>query len=65
MITQPTATEVRRALGNVKFPATKQQLIEEARKQDISEDVINILLNCPERRYNTSEDVVLVCNELY
>jgi ferredoxin-like protein FixX len=31
----------------------------QARKQDVSRDIINILLNCPKKKYHTSEDVVL------
>lgn len=58
---QSSSTEVQRILGNVKFPVTKQQLIEEARKQNLSSDLINVIQSCPDRQYNSSEDIIKEC----
>lgn len=56
-----SSTDVQRVLQNVKFPATKQQLIEEARKQNLSSDVMNVLQDCPDRQYNNSQDIINEC----
>ncbi len=56
-----SSADVQRVLQNVQFPATKQQLIEEARKQNLSSDVINVLQDCPDRQYNNSQDIINEC----
>lgn len=56
-----SSTDVQRVLQNVKFPATKQQLIEEAKNQNLSSDVIDVLQNCPDRQYNNSQDIINEC----
>lgn len=58
---QSSSAEVQRILGNVKFPATKKQLLEEARKQNISSDVINVFESCQDRQYNSSDDIIKEC----
>lgn len=58
---QSSATDVQRVLGNVKFPASKKQLIEEAKRQNLSSDVINVLESCPDRQYNSSNDIIQEC----
>lgn len=55
---QASTTEVQNILGNVKYPATKNQIIDEARKQNISGDTMQALENVPDREYNSSDDVV-------
>jgi Protein of unknown function (DUF2795) len=61
LMQQSSSTDIQRVFGNVKFPATKQQLIEEARKQNLSSDVINVLQSCPDRNYNSSGDIIQEC----
>lgn len=56
-----SSADVQRVLQNVKFPATKQQLIEEAKNQNLSSDVMNVLQNCPDRQYNDSQDIINEC----
>jgi hypothetical protein len=56
-----SSTDVQKVLQNVQFPATKQQLIEEARKQNLSSDVISVLQDCPDRQYNNSQDIINEC----
>lgn len=53
--------KIQSALGNVKFPASKNQLLEEAKKQNVSDDVLAVLENCPDRHYNNSDDVIQEC----
>lgn len=58
---QSSSTDVQKVLGNIKFPASKKQLIEEARRQNLSSDVINVLESCPDRQYNSSNDIIQEC----
>ena len=58
---QSSSTDVQKVLGNVKFPASKNQLIEEARRQNLSSDIINVLESCPDRQYNSSSDIIQEC----
>jgi len=55
---QASDTEVQSILGNVKYPANKKQIIEEARKQNISGDTMLTLENIPNREYSSSDDVI-------
>ncbi|MGB9940687.1 DUF2795 domain-containing protein [Methanosarcina sp.] len=55
---QASVTEVQSILGNVKYPATKKQVIDEARRRNISGDTMQTLENIPNREYSSSDDVV-------
>lgn len=55
---QASTTEVESILGNVKYPATKKQVIDEARRQNISGDTMQTLENIPNREYRSSDEVV-------
>lgn len=55
---QASVTEVQSILGNVKYPANKKQIIDEARRQNISGDTMMTLENIPNREYSSSDDVV-------
>ncbi|MHC1757537.1 MAG: DUF2795 domain-containing protein [Methanosarcina sp.] len=55
---QASATEVQNALGNLNYPITKRQLIEDAKRQNISSEVMQALENIPNREYDSSSDVV-------
>jgi predicted transcriptional regulator len=49
------------AFQDVKFPATKKQLLGEARKLNASSEVIKALEACPDREYNNFSDVIKEC----
>jgi len=49
------------AFRDVKFPATKKQLLEEAKKLNARSEVIKSLEACPEREYTNFADVVREC----
>jgi predicted transcriptional regulator len=49
------------AFRDVKFPATKKQLLEEARKLNARSEVIKALEACPEREYTNFSDVIKEC----
>lgn len=53
------------AFRDVKFPATKTQLINEAKKLNARSEVINALEACPDREYNNFSDVIKECKSKY
>lgn len=55
---QASTAEIQSILGNVKYPATKNQVIDEARKRNVSGDTMQALENIPEREYKSADDVV-------
>jgi hypothetical protein len=55
---QVNSTEIRNVLGNMKYPALKQQIIDEAKKQNVSNEAIQILENIPNKEYRNSADII-------
>lgn len=55
---QASTTEVQNALGNLNYPVKKRQLLEEARRQNVSNEAIQTLENIPNREYSNSTDVI-------
>lgn len=49
------------AFRDVKFPATKEQLLKEAKKLNARSEVIKSLEACPEREYTNFSDVIKEC----
>lgn len=49
------------AFRDVKFPATKTQLIQEAKKLNARSEVINALEACSDKEYNNFSDVIKEC----
>ena len=49
------------AFRDVKFPATRTQLIQEAKKLNARSEVINALEACSDREYNNFSDVIKEC----
>jgi cellobiose-specific phosphotransferase system component IIA len=49
------------AFQDVKFPATKMQLVQEAKKLNARSEVIQALESCPDREYDNFSDVVKEC----
>lgn len=54
---QASSNEVQDLLGNLTYPAAKQQIVDEARKRNASEETIQILENIPDRNYQSSAEV--------
>lgn len=52
---------VMQAFRDVKFPATRNQLIEEAKKLNARSEVINTLESCSDREYTNFSDVIKEC----
>ncbi len=55
---QVSATEIQNVLGNMKYPALKTQIIDEAKKQNVSNEALQTLENIPNREYNSSAEVI-------
>jgi cellobiose-specific phosphotransferase system component IIA len=51
------------AFQDVKFPATKKQLLEEAKKLNARSEVIKALEACPEREYTNFSDIIKECRD--
>lgn len=49
------------AFREVKFPATKNQLLQEARKLNACSEVIKALEACPDREYTNFSDIIKEC----
>jgi hypothetical protein len=49
------------AFRDVKFPATKMQLIQEAKKLNVRSEVIKTLEACPDREYTNFSDIMKEC----
>jgi cellobiose-specific phosphotransferase system component IIA len=49
------------AFRDVKFPATKMQLVQEAKKLNARSEVIQALEACSDREYNNFSDVIKEC----
>ncbi len=54
---QASYVEVRNILKNLRFPLTKQELIQQAKKHGASCRVIEDLESIPDREYTSSENV--------
>jgi chromatin segregation and condensation protein Rec8/ScpA/Scc1 (kleisin family) len=49
------------AFRDVKFPATKAQLLNEAKKLNVRSEVMKSLEACPDREYTNFSDIVKEC----
>ena len=58
---QSSSNEMQKVCGTMKFPATKEQILDEARKMNLSSDVMDALQNCPSRQYNSCDDISQEC----
>jgi hypothetical protein len=55
---QASTAEVQTILGNMKYPATKNQIIDEAQRRNISGDTMQTLENIPDREYGSADEIV-------
>ncbi len=49
--------DIQAHLAGVNYPATKQELIDKAKEENASDDVISVLQQLPERRFNSPTEV--------
>lgn len=48
---------VEKSIKGIKFPASKQDLIQQAEWNNASDDVLNILDNVPDKQFNSPVDI--------
>lgn len=54
---QTSPIEVQKSLKNMDYPAKKQDLIEHAKKNNASKEVMEVLQSLPEKEYTNAADV--------
>jgi hypothetical protein len=54
---QPEFIEVQKALGGMKYPASKDQLLEHARGKNASRDILDALQGIPDQQYDGPNEV--------
>lgn len=52
-----SAIDISRSLSGIDFPANKENLVNHARQQNASQEVIEVLEQMPEREYENMADV--------
>ena len=55
---QVSSTDVQNILRNMRYPASKQQIIDEAIKQDTNNEALLTFENIPNKIYNNSAEVI-------
>ncbi|WP_414468990.1 DUF2795 domain-containing protein [Methanobacterium sp. ACI-7] len=49
--------QVEKCIKGIKFPASKQELIQQAEGNNANEDVLNILESVPDKQFNSPVDI--------
>lgn len=49
--------QVEKSIKGIKFPASKQELIQQAESNNANDDVLNILENVPDKQFNSPVDI--------
>jgi Protein of unknown function (DUF2795) len=49
--------KVHRFLGGIRYPATKQQLMDQARGNEADDEALSALSGMPEREYSSPDEV--------
>jgi len=58
MNTQTIIDEIKGVLGNLEFPARKDEIIDHAQKQGASAETVQTLQQMPDQKYNGIEDLL-------
>jgi predicted Zn-ribbon and HTH transcriptional regulator len=60
---EASCVEILNVLRNIRFPLTKEQIIEQANKHGTSYQIIEDLKNIPDRKYVSANDLIMeFCN---
>jgi len=54
---QTSPIEVQKALKDMDYPASKDQLVKHAKKHDASKEVMQVLQELPDKEYENAADV--------
>jgi hypothetical protein len=49
--------KVEKSIKGIKFPASKQDLVQQAESNNANDDVLNILENVPDKQFNSPVDI--------
>lgn len=53
-----SASSMQNILRNMKFPITKEQIIEQARRQNVSSDIIEVVEMIPDEKYESADSLM-------
>lgn len=53
-----SASSMQNMLRNMKFPMTKEQIIEQARRQNVSSDIIEVVEMIPDEKYESADSLM-------
>jgi|GEM_PF-632002 len=56
-------TEIEKSLKGINFPANKQELLQQAKKNKASQNVVNAIEKLPEEKFNSPTDVAKAWGE--
>jgi len=56
--------QVEKFIKGIKFPASKQELIEQAEGNNANDDVINILDNVPDKQFNSPIEISIAIGKM-
>lgn len=62
---RPSVTNVTKHLQGIDFPASKQDLIEHARKKGVDDSVLSLFDDMDDREYNSMKDVMTEYGKKY
>ncbi len=55
---------VEKYIKGIKFPASKQELIEQAESNNAGDDVLNILDNVPDKQFNSPIEISIAIGKM-
>ena len=55
---------VEKSIKGIKFPASKQDLLQQAESNNATEDVLNILENVPDKQFNSPVDISIAIGKM-
>ncbi len=55
---------VEKSIKGIKFPASKQDLIQQAEDNDANQDILNILNNVPDKQFNSPIDISIAIGKM-
>ena len=56
--------QVEKYIKGIKFPASKQQLLQQAEINNANDDVLNILENVPDKEFNSPIDISIAIGKM-
>jgi hypothetical protein len=57
MMVRVSPAQVEKSIKGIRFPASKQDLVQQAESNNANEDVLNILENVPDKQFNSPVDI--------